>query len=232
MAARGLLLLLAAWLVGMALGVADREMSPSAVRLVLAAVVAWLAPLCWPGLGATPARTALRLLLWSCSAAVIAALLMRVLGPAGQPVALIARTGAMLLAILLLSHAAAAGLEALWRGHAFDARGAREAAGRTITLALTAVGALPLWLGPLAEALAGAHPALADTALALSPLTHLAMASDNDLLRNDWLYQRANLAALQVVYPELSHLAWAYAGAGLVMGAAALQMHHTSEKTA
>jgi small-conductance mechanosensitive channel len=225
------MLLVAACLVGVALGVADREMSPSAVRLVLAAVVAWLAPLCWPGLAATPARTALRLLLWSAGAAAAAALLMRVLGAAGQPVALIAQASAMLLAILLLSHAAAAGLEALWRRGAFDAGGAREAAGRTVTLALTVLGALPLWLGPLAEALAAAHPALADTVLAFSPLTHLAVASDNDLLRNDWLYQRANLAALQVAYPELSHLAWAYAGAGLVMGAAALKLHHTSEKT-
>ena len=33
----------------------------------------------------------------------------------------------------------------------------------------------------------------------MSPLTHLAVASGNDLLRNQWFYQHSNLASLQTV---------------------------------
>jgi hypothetical protein len=51
----------------------------------------------------------------------------------------------------------------------------------------------------------------------MSPLSHLAAASDNDLLRNQWLYQHSNLAALPVSYPGLTELAWAYGAACLLL---------------
>ena len=51
----------------------------------------------------------------------------------------------------------------------------------------------------------------------MSPLTHLAVASGNDLLRNQWFYQHSNLASLQISYPELNALAWGYLFAGSML---------------
>ena len=48
------------------------------------------------------------------------------------------------------------------------------------------------------------------------------MASHNDLLRNQWFYQHANLAGLQVSYPGLDVLAWCYGTACLVLALIAL----------
>ena len=72
-------------------------------------------------------------------------------------------------------------------------------AGRTVALVLALLGSLPLWLGPAGELLSGRQPWIIDAIVGMSPLTHLAVASDNDLLRNEWLYQHSNLAALQTL---------------------------------
>ncbi len=82
-------------------------------------------------------------------------------------------------------------------------RDAREAAGRSAAVALALLGALPLWLGPVAETLSARHDWAIDAVVGASPLTHLAVASGNDLLRNQWFYQHANLAALLFSYPGL-----------------------------
>ena len=84
-------------------------------------------------------------------------------------------------------------------------------AGRTVAIGLALLGALPLWLGPVGELLSDRHEGLIDAVIAVSPLTHLAVASGNDLLRNPWFYQHANLAALKFSYPGLAELAAAYA---------------------
>ena len=110
----------------------------------------------------------------------------------------------MLMLILLVTHAVAAGLEGRLRGQSGDAETAREMAGRAAALALALLGSLPLWLGPAAELLAGRHPWIIDAVVGMSPLTHLAVASGNDLLRNQWFYQHSNLAALQFSYPSLA----------------------------
>ena len=110
----------------------------------------------------------------------------------------------MLMLILLVTHALAAGLEGHWRGQSADAeRPARwPAAAAAIVLAL--LGSVPLWLGPAGELLARRHPWIIDAVIGVSPLTHLAVASGNDLLRNPWFYQHSNLAALQFSYPSLA----------------------------
>jgi len=51
----------------------------------------------------------------------------------------------------------------------------------------------------------------------VSPLTHLAVASGNDLLRNPWFYQHSNLAALQFSYPSLAELILSYGLAFLAL---------------
>ena len=84
-----------------------------------------------------------------------------------------------------------------------DAKTAREMAGRAAALVLAFVGSLPLWLGPRANCLPRANPWIIDAAIGMSPLIHLAVASGNDLLRNQWFYQHSNLAALQFSYPSL-----------------------------
>ena len=95
-------------------------------------------------------------------------------------------------------------------------------AGRTAALVLALLGSLPLWLGPVAELLSARHAWVIDAIVGMSPLTHLAVASGNDLLRNEWLYQHSNLAALQFSYPGLAHLAWSYASVCSMLALVAL----------
>lgn len=66
--------------------------------------------------------------------------------------------------------------------------------------------------------LSARHAQAIDTVLGLSPLTHLAVASGNDLLRNPWLYQHSNLSGLQFEYPTLTSLAWFYVALCLLLG--------------
>ena len=120
-----------------ALGATLSDVQPSAQRVLAAAVVALLAPLFWPGVAATPARTALRVTLWSAAAAALAAVAMWLFGAGAQPLARIAGTGAMLWLVLLAMHALAAMLEQRWLGQSPDAPGAREAAGRSAAVALS-----------------------------------------------------------------------------------------------
>lgn len=224
------MLLLAAWLALAALGAAAPELQPSALRLTVTAVVGLLAPLWWPGRAATPARTAVRVLVWSGAAAGVAAAALFIVGHPVRPLARVAASCGMLLLMLLVAHAAAAALEGRLRGATGSAEGARgnvhdsarEGAGRMVAFALALLGSMPLWLGPLAELLSVRHAGFIDAIVGLSPLTHLAVAGGNDLLRNQWLYQHANLAALQLSYPGLAALAWSYATALSLLALTAL----------
>ena len=101
-AARWAMLLVAAVLILAAFGATRLPiMQPSALRVMVTAVVGLLAPLFWPGSGATPARTALRIAGWSVAAACLAAIALRILGNPAQPFARILRACAMLMLILL-----------------------------------------------------------------------------------------------------------------------------------
>ena len=213
--ARWTMLAVAALLMLAAFGASDLQ--PSALRLAVTAIVGLIAPLFWPGNAVTPTRTALRIAGWSAAAACLAAIALRIAGDTAQPFARILAACGMLLLILLVTHAAAAGLEVRWHGQSGNAETAREMAGRAAALALALVGSLPLWAGPACELLSGRHPWIIDAAIGVSPLTHLAVASGNDLLRNQWLYQHSNLAPLQFSYPGIADVAVAYAGILLLL---------------
>ena len=73
--------------------------------------------------------------------------------------------------------------------------------------ALAVLGATPVWLAPLVQALDGSAVA-ANLALAVSPLVHLAAATGSDLLRTDWFYRHSSIASLYFSYPRV--------GAGLL----------------
>ncbi len=209
-----------------AFGAAVTELQPSALRLMATTVVALLAPLFWPGNAATPARTAWRIATWSAASACLAAIALQILGHPEQPFSRILGSCGMLLLIMLMVHAAAAGLEWRLRVRSLEAGSAREMAGRTVAIALALLGSLPLWLGPLAELISARHAWIIDAVVGTSPLTHLAVASDNDLLRNEWLYQNSNLAALQFSYPGLAELTWSYASFCLPLALVALCLRH------
>ncbi|MEJ6000146.1 hypothetical protein [Paucibacter soli] len=204
------MLTLSASLLLVALGATAAELQPSAQRVAVTGVVGLLAPLFWPGNAGTPARNAMRIAAWSGAAAGLAALLLRGLGPPAQPLARILASCAMLLPIMLVTHAMLALLERHWCDMSVDMHAAREMAGRTMCAALALLGTVPLWLGPLGELLSARHDWLINMLVSTSPLTHLAVASDNDLLRNQWFYQHSNLANLQFSYPGIATLSWSY----------------------
>lgn len=195
------------------LGAATGELQASTLRLLATALVALLAPLFWPGRAATPAATARRVLVWSLAAAGGAAALALLFGHPLRTWSRLLAPCALLAALLLLAHALAAWAETRLRASFAEPLQAPEAAGRLAALLLALLGSLPLMLGPAAEALSARYSGIIDAVLATSPLTHLAVASGNDLLRNAWPYQHSNLAALQFDYPGPAQIAWLYAGA-------------------
>jgi len=214
---RWAMLAMAAVLILAAFGAMATDLQPSALRVAVTAIIGLLTPLFWPGRAATSARTALRIAAWSAAAACLAAIALRIAGNPGQPFARILAACGMLMLILFVTHAMAAGLEGRLRGQAGDSESAREIAGRTAAIALALLGSLPLWLGPAAELLAGRHAWIIDAVVGMSPLTHLAVASGNDLLRNQWFYQHSNLAALQFSYPSLAELILSYGSVSLAL---------------
>ncbi|MCM2310279.1 MAG: hypothetical protein NDI84_02650 [Steroidobacteraceae bacterium] len=124
----------------------------------------------------------------------------------------------MALGIVVVSH-----LAATCASHVLQSAGtapavAREWASWLVTTALWLLAAAPLWLGPLADL--GAHTGSAPTAIAAaSPLVHIALAAEQDLLRTEWFYAHTSLGALQFEYPTLLAVGIAYLGgaAGLAV---------------
>jgi hypothetical protein len=215
-------LLVTASLALVAAGAMASDLSPSALRVMVTAVVGLLAPLFWPGIGSTASRTVLRMAAWTAALVCAAAILLRVFGHSSQPAMADLKVCGMLWLILMAAHAAAAAIEPRLRGRPLDDDSARAMAGVAVAVALALLGSLPLWLGPAGELLSARHVGAIDTALGLSPLIHLAVAAANDLLRNDWFYQHSSLAGLPFSYPGLAATAWAYAAAGLLLSLAAL----------
>jgi len=223
------MLLVAALSILAASGATSAHGQPSALRVEATAVIGVLAPLFWPGRAATPWRTSLRVVAWS--AAVTASAAIALLAFPAQRWADVASTCAMLMAILVLSHAAAAMLERRWNAPTGAAGSGRERAGRAVASALAALGTVPFWLGPAAESLSARHPGVIDVVVALSPVTHLAVASGNDLLHNSWLYEHSNLAVLPVAYPRLGALAAGYASACAVLAIVVLSSRRPRRPT-
>ena len=208
-----------------AFGALAPDVQPSALRTMVTATTGMLAPLFWPGIGPTLARTARRVVAWSTASAGLAAIKLLGLGNSVQPLPRILGSGVMLMLILLVVHALVATLEMRWRGRSADAERAREMAGRTMSITLAFLGSLPLWFGPVSEVLSSRHGWIIDAVVGISPLTHLAVAAGNDLLRNQWFYQHSNLAALQFTYPGRTELTWSYASACLLLAFIALAFH-------
>jgi hypothetical protein len=215
--ARCAMLAVASVLVLAAFSATATHLQPSALRVAVTAVIGLIAPLFWPGRAGTHASTALRIAAWSAAAACLAAITLVVAGSPAQRFAGVLAACGMLMLIMIVTHAVAAGLEGRLRRQTTDAQAAREMSGRVAALALALLASSPLWLGPASELLAGRYPWIIDAVVGVSPLTHLAVASGNDLLRNQWFYQHSNLAALRFSYPSLADLAVAYASVSLVL---------------
>ena len=200
-----------------AFGTFSYHWQPSALRLLVTAVVGLLAPLFWPGSTSTAARAVARIVGWSAAAAALAVATLLIIGGPVQPFRLVLSACAVLMLMLVLVHTLVAALEMHWHRLQVDAQDAREQSSRMAVTALALLGSLPLWCGPAAELLAARHAWIVDAVVGISPLTHLAVASSNDLLRNQWFYQHSNLAGLRVSYPGFDALAGFYATACLVL---------------
>jgi hypothetical protein len=216
------MLLLATLLTVAAFEAGSAEVQPSAQRVLVTALVAVLAAVFWPGVAARPVRTALRVVVWSLAAALLAAVLLWLFGQGLQRAAGVATSCAMLLLMLLVVHGLAAVLQPLLASADEGSPGAPGDAGLLVAWCLVLLGSVPLWMGPVAELVSARHAWAVDAVIAASPLTHLAVASGNDLLRNTWLYQHANLAARPFSYPELPALVGTYTALGLGLAACLL----------
>ncbi len=201
-----------------ALRATDSDLQPSALRLMVSCVIALLTPLFWPGAAETRKGSALRILGWSLAATGLAAFTLGALGTARQSVPSVFEACAMLFLVLLVVNTATALVEARWLGDSATNPSSRELAGRTVALALALFATLPFWLGPAAEALSSRHAWAIDATLSLSPIVHLAVASGNDLMRNEWFYQHLNVASLQFEYPGLPAIALSYSMVLLALG--------------
>ena len=185
----------------------------SSRRLMVVGLLATLAPLFW---SAGPGG-ALRVLGWALGVGTIAATLLAAFQIPGVEAG--AAACLQLSLLMIAAHAIAEVAEAL------GARmlGRRCALpGTAIALVLVLVAALPLWLGPAAELSLADRPGFVEVVVAVSPLTHLALASGNDLFHQPWLYQYANLATFRFDYPPVGSVLGAYAVvAGLLLATVA-----------
>jgi len=193
-----------------ALGAATQDPQVSARLVAVTAVIGLLAPLFWPGRAGTRRLTAARIIGWSLAATLLAGVAALFSGVGVAWISHTVAVCAVLFLVLVVVHAAAVVLESLLHGRTKQADGARETAAWLVTTALVTVAAAPLWLGPAAELASASRPQAVDAAVAVSPLTHLAVASGNDLLRNQWFYQHSNLSGLRFDYPRLAPLMTAY----------------------
>ena len=221
------MLVVAAALVLAASGAASLDLQPSARLVMVTAVVALLAPLFWPGNAPTLGTTAMRVALWSLGIAALTTIAVSIARAAGLPMPRAVSACAVLMLILLLTHAFSSGLEALLQDATESSDSAREVATWTTSAVLALLGSAPLWLGPMAELLANGDTAVLDPVIGVSPLTHLAVASGNDLLRNQWFYQHSNLAALQWSYPGFATIILCYLAAILALALAPIVIRST-----
>lgn len=210
-------------------GAMSAGFQPSTRIVVVTALTALLAPFFRPDDAGRAPGSAVRMALWCVGAVVIAAGAIAVTGGAGVQAPRVLHALLLLLLVLLATHAAASVIEEVMRAWTRERDGLHETATWIVVVGLAALGATPLWLGPVAELLSGGEPAAVDTIVGVSPLTHLAVASGNDLLRNQWFYQHSNLASLRFTYPTLAAIVLSYLAAILALGAVltALAIHRS-----
>jgi hypothetical protein len=193
-----------------ALGATDPDLPASARIVLVTAAVGLLAPLFWPGRGESPRHTIVRIVGWSLASAGLAAAAAVFTGLGVDRLPRASAALAVLFLVLVVVHAVAAALEGLLQRRSAGPEAARESAAWLASAALATLGAAPLWLGPAAELALAERPGAVDALVASSPLTHLAVASGNDLLRNQWFYQHSNLAGLRFDYPRLAPVMTSY----------------------
>lgn len=193
-----------------ALGASDADLQPSARIVLVTTVVGVLAPLFWPGRGATVRTSTVRIVSWSLASAGLAAAIALFSGLGIHRLPRAATALAVLFLALIVVHAIAAALEGLLLRRGSTPEAARESGAWLATAALLTLGAAPLWLGPAAELALADRPDAVDSVVAVSPLAHLAVASGNDLLRNQWFYQHSNLSGVRFDYPRLGPVMTAY----------------------
>lgn len=209
-------LAVSALLASAAMGAYSDDLQASARLVLVTSVVAVLSPLFWPGRAATARGTTWRVLGWSLGATLVAGV--AALGTIGIGAASrMAGASITLLLLCIITHGAAAWAESLLVRRGADAATARNASAWLATSLLALVAAAPLWLGPAAELAAAERPRALRAVVAVSPLTHLAVASGNDLLRNQWFYQHSNLAGLRFDYPRPGPVLAGYALLSLAM---------------
>jgi hypothetical protein len=193
-----------------ALGASDADLQASARIVLVTAVVGVLAPLFWPGRAGTVRATTVRIVGWSLASAALAAAVAVLSGLGVERLPHAATALALLFLALVAVHALAATVEGLLQRRGAGSEAARDNAAWIATAALVTLGAAPLWLGPTAELAIADRARAVNAVVAVSPLTHLAVASGNDLLRNQWFYQHSNLAGLRFDYPRLTPVMTAY----------------------
>lgn len=215
-----------------ALGASDVDLQPSARIVLVAAVIGLLAPLFWPGRAATLRITTMRIVGWSFAGTGLAATAALLSGFGLERLPRAATALAVLFLALVAVHALAATVEGLLQRRAAGPEAARESAAWIATAALVTLGAAPLWLGPAAELALADRPDAVDAVVAVSPLTHLAVANGNDLLRNQWFYQHSNLAGLRFGYPQLAPVMTAYGLLAAVLLLVAVTLGSRSATTA
>lgn len=215
-----------------ALGATDADLQASARIVLVTAVIGLLAPLFWPGRAATVSTTAKRIISWSLASAGLAAAVAVLSGLGLERLPRAATALAVLVLALVAVLAVAATVEAQLQRRGTGPEAARESAAWIATAALVTLGAAPLWLGPAAELALASRPEAVDAVVAASPLTHLAVASGNDLLRNQWFYQHSNLAGLRFDYPRLASVMTAYGLLAAVLLLVAVTLGSRSATTA
>jgi hypothetical protein len=207
-------LALSSLLVLASLGAVSSADLPGSARLVLvSAVIALLSPLFWPGRAATARATAWRVVNWSLAVALLAVVASLGAGHLRH----VATTGALLLLICATTLGIATRLESFLARRGAGAETARGVSAWLATALLAITAATPLWLGPAAELASAGRPRAIQAVVAVSPLVHIAVASGNDLLRNQWFYQHSNLAGLRFDYPRLAPVIWMYAATSFAL---------------
>jgi hypothetical protein len=156
--------------------------------LVLASALALTAVVCEPewGGGSSPGAS----LTWGGITGFAAfALLAANSWPPSELTTLLSLSGGVAL-LCLASSALVRSLAIVWDS--------RERARLAVLAGLALAGALPVWLGPLAERMAGHRPELASAIASANPLAYLAQLAGVDYLRTQWFYSRSPLGSLRV----------------------------------
>jgi hypothetical protein len=186
------------------------KLSPSAAVLIVTAVAVLAGLMLWPGTDPGSRVPEAWLAAWSGACAGFGALAATVLLHSRLDWSRLLSTTLVAL-LVLLAGLALLTLVAVIRSHrsAGEAREI-ETSRWTVAALLALAAAAPLWAGPFAEGNLARWPQAVEATVAVSPLTHLAVAAGNDLLRNDWMYAHSSLGSLQFSYPGLPGIVTAY----------------------